>query len=82
MCRNAVAMWMAAHLQYLLKPLKVVALKKIPFSNTQNPKTVCWPTDCPWQADNLTQPIQMPLYQKQKSFSEFFSCISKIYIKF
>ena len=32
--------------------------------------------------DNLTQPIQMQLYQKQKKFSEFFSCISKIYIKF
>ena len=32
--------------------------------------------------DNLTQPIQMQLYQKQKTFSEFFSCISKIYIKF
>ena len=32
--------------------------------------------------DNLTQPTQMQLYQKQKTFSEFFSCISKIYIKF
>ena len=31
--------------------------------------------------DNLTQPIQMQLYQKQKTFSAFFSCISKIYIK-
>ena len=31
--------------------------------------------------DNLTQPIQMQLYQKQKTFSEFFSYISKIYIK-
>ena len=32
--------------------------------------------------DNLTQPIQIQLSQKQKTFSEFFSCISKIYIKF
>ena len=32
--------------------------------------------------DNLTQPTQMQLHQKQKPFSEFFSCISKIYIKF
>ena len=31
--------------------------------------------------DNLTTPIQMQLYQKQQSFLEFFSCISKIYIK-
>ena len=32
--------------------------------------------------DNLTQPIQMQLYQKQKSFAEFFFCILKIYFKF
>ena len=32
--------------------------------------------------DNLTQPTQMQLYEKQKTFSEYFSCISKIYIKF
>ena len=32
--------------------------------------------------DNLTQPIQMELYQEQKIFSEFFSGISKIYLKF
>ena len=31
--------------------------------------------------DNLTQSIQMQLYEKQKTFSEFFSCISEIYIK-
>ena len=31
--------------------------------------------------DNLTQAIQMQLYEKQKTFSEFFSCISEIYIK-
>ena len=32
--------------------------------------------------DNLTQPIQMQLYQKQKKISQIFSCISKIYVKF
>ena len=32
--------------------------------------------------DNLMQGIQMQLYQKQKKISEFFSSISKIYIKF
>ena len=31
--------------------------------------------------DNLTQPIQMQLFQKQKKICEFSSCISKIYIK-
>ena len=31
--------------------------------------------------DNLKQPIQMQLYQKQKTFSEIFFCIFKIYIK-
>ena len=32
--------------------------------------------------DNLTQPMQMQLYQKQKTFSEVFSCTFKSYIKF
>ena len=32
--------------------------------------------------DNLTQPIQIQLSQKEKTFSEFFFCIFKIYIKF
>ena len=32
--------------------------------------------------DNLTRPIQMQLYQKQKKISQIFSCISKIYAKF
>ena len=31
--------------------------------------------------DNLTQPIQIQLSQKQKSFSQFFFGIFKIYIK-
>ena len=33
-------------------------------------------------SDNLTQPIQMQLYRRQKSFAEFYFCILKIYIKF
>ena len=32
--------------------------------------------------DNLVQPIQMQLSQKQKTFSQFFFCIFKIFIKF
>ena len=31
---------------------------------------------------NLTQPVQMQLYQKQKKFAEFFFCFLKAYIKF
>ena len=40
-CRNIVAIVMAAPLHCLLKTLKVVALEKVCFRNTQNPKTVC-----------------------------------------
>ena len=32
---------MIAPLQYLLMTVKVVALEKVSFSDTQNPKTVC-----------------------------------------
>ena len=32
--------------------------------------------------DNLTQPIQMQLYQKQKSFSEFFFAFLKSILNF
>ena len=32
---------MAAPLQYLLITVKVVALEKVSFSDTQNPKVVC-----------------------------------------
>ena len=39
---NTVALLMAEHLQYLLITVKVVALEKVSFSDTQNPKAVCW----------------------------------------
>ena len=32
--------------------------------------------------DNIMQPIHMQLSQKLKTFSPFFSCIFKIYVKF
>ena len=32
---------MTAPLQYLLITVKVIALEKVSFSDTQNPKTVC-----------------------------------------
>ena len=41
MYRTAVAIWMRAPLQYLLITIKVVALEKVSFIDTQNPKTVC-----------------------------------------
>ena len=41
MVQNTVAISMAAPLQYLLITVKVVALQKVSFSDTQNPKTVC-----------------------------------------
>ena len=34
------------------------------------------------ERDNLTQPIQMKLSQKQKPFLHYFFCLLKIYIKF
>ena len=41
MDQHTVAIWMRAHLQYLLITLKLVALEKVSFSDTQNPKAVC-----------------------------------------
>ena len=41
MGRNTVAIWIAAPLKYLLITVKVVALEKVSFSDTQNPKAVC-----------------------------------------
>ena len=58
--------------------LKVVALEKFSFSDTQNPKTVFVNTltvnDKHYRPnrDNLTQPIQIQLSQKQRIFLNFF----------
>ena len=41
MGRKTVPISMAEPLQYLLITLKVLALEKVSFSNTQNPKDVC-----------------------------------------
>ena len=41
MGQNTVAIWMEAPLQYLLITVKVVALEKFSFSDTQNPKALC-----------------------------------------
>ena len=77
---------MTAPLQELLITVNVVPLEKsllvihkilIVFVNTLTADDKHYLLN----RDNLTQPIQMQLYQKQKSFSEFFSDISKINIK-
>ena len=65
----------------------VVALEKVSFSNTQNPETlvITLTTDDKHylvNRDNLMQPINKPLPEKQKDFSQFFFRIFKIYIKF
>ena len=64
---------MAAPFQYLLITMKVVALEKASFSDTQNPKTVfniLTVEDKHYllNRDKLTQPIQVQLSQKQKNF--------------
>ena len=41
MYRNTVAISMAAPLQYLVVTVNVVALEKVSFSDTLNPKSAC-----------------------------------------
>ena len=86
MGQNTVAILMAAPLQYLLNTLKyilwkkyVLVIKKILrlFVNT----LIVEDKHYLLNRDNLTQPIQMQLYQKQKTFSELFFSIFKIFIK-
>ena len=80
MVRKTVAKRMAEPLQYLLITLKVIQKILRLFVNilTVNDKHYLL------NRDNLMQPIQMQLSEKQKTFSEFFFffLISKIFIKF
>ena len=41
MGQNTVAILIAACLHYLLITVKLIALEKVSFSDTQNPKAVC-----------------------------------------
>ena len=77
---------MTAPLQNLLITVNVVPLEKsllvihkilIVFVNTLTADDKHYLLN----RDNLTLQIQMQLYQKQQTFLEFLSCISKIYIK-
>ena len=78
---------MAAPLQYLLKALMAVALEKSVLVIHKilrllvNTLTL-YDKHYRLNRDNLTEPIQIQLSQKQKTFSQFFFCIFKIYIKF
>ena len=69
---------MTAPLHNLSITLKVVALEKVTFSDTQNPKTVFVNTftvnhkHYRPNRDNLTQPIQIQLPQKERIFLTFF----------
>ena len=68
---------MRAPLKYQLITGKVVALESVSFSDTQNPKTVFNTLTVndkhyPLNRDNLTQPIQIQLSEKQKTFFNFF----------
>ena len=69
---------MTAPFHFLPITLKVVALEKVSFRETQNPKTVLVNTltvnDKHYRPnrDNLTQPIQIQLSQKQRIFLNFF----------
>ena len=67
--------------------MKLVAFEKVSFSDTQNPKAVSYLLTVNEKhyrltRDNLTQTIQIQISEKQKTFSQFFLCIFKVYIKF
>ena len=61
---------MAAPSQYSLNTLKVATLERVFFSNTQYPQSVCYKHYL-LNRENLTQPIQIQLYEKQKLFRNF-----------
>ena len=49
MVRNTVGIWIAARLHYLLVTVKLTALERVLFSDTQNPKPVSYHIDSQWQ---------------------------------
>ena len=50
MCRNTVAIWMAAILQYLLITLKGIELEKVSLIDTQNSKAALSHIESRWEA--------------------------------
>ena len=74
---------MTEALQYLLITVQEVALEKVCFRDTQNPKALTVNENhYLLTRNNLTETIQIQLSQKQKTFCQFFFCIFKIYIIF
>ena len=74
---------MTAPLPNLLINVKAIDLEKVSLCEMQNLKTVFNTLSAHdkyslLNTDNLTQPIQMELSQKQKTFSTFFLSISEI----
>ena len=70
MGRNTVAIWLTAPFQYPLITWKVVALEKVSFKDTQNPKAVVNTLTVDEKhylitRDNLTQTIFIQLSEKQ-----------------
>ena len=47
---NTVGIWMAPDLHYLIITVKLVALEKVSFSDTQNAKAVSYYIDSRWKA--------------------------------
>ena len=75
MGRNTVAIRIAAPLEYLLITVKVVALEKVSFSDTQNPKTFCYHSERQFNATNSDAII----LKRKKFFSTFFLHLSSLY---
>ena len=78
---------MAEPLQYLSITVKVVALEKVSFSDRQIPKALVntlTVNDKRYllNRDNLLQPIEMQLSQKQKTFCRFFFAFLKSILNF
>ena len=55
MGRNAVAILIAACFHYLLINVKLIALKRVFFSDTRNPKALCYHIDSQWQTLSTSQ---------------------------
>ena len=77
MGRKTVAISMEELLQYLLITVTVVPLEKVSFSDTQNPKAIFQLLTVDEKhylltRDNLTKAIQIQLFEKQKTFPQFF----------
>ena len=79
---NTVQIWTTTVLQYLLITVKRIEFEKVTLHDMQNLKTVdtftAYDKYSVLNREYLTQPIHMQLFQKQNTFSEFFSAFLKI----